>query len=89
MSMHNVLHKLQTLFFVYVTRCSDFCFLENTNPSLKPKRSGMSIGLLMTWLLRPSNQKGALSGPARTMMEMCSLTPLHKVRDVSCARVRV
>lgn len=38
---------------VYMTRCSGFCFPENTSPSLKPKRSGMSTGSLMTWLLRP------------------------------------
>lgn len=74
--------------FIYMSSCycSFVCFLpENTNPSLKPRRSGMSTGSLMTWLLRPWNLKEALSGPARTMMEMCSLTLLRKVWDVPCA----
>lgn len=64
---------------IYMTRCFGFCFLENTSPSLKPKRSGMSTDSLMTWLLRPWNLKEVLSGPARTTMGMCSLTLLHKV----------
>lgn len=74
--------------FIYVPRCSGFCFPENTSPSLKPKKSGMSIGSLMTWLLRPWNLKEALSGPARTTMGMCSLTLLHKVWDVFCATLK-
>lgn len=39
--------------FICISGCSDFCFPENTSPSLKPRRSGMNIGSLMTWLLRP------------------------------------
>lgn len=50
------------------------CVAESTRLSMRPKVSGMSIGWLMTWLLRPWSLKVGLSGPARTMMEMCSQT---------------
>lgn len=62
-----------------------FCFpwAETTSQSLTSWRSGMSTGSSMTWWLRCWSHREPLCGPARTMMEMYSLTSLLRVKIIS------
>ena len=57
-----------------------FVSTVTTNLSLRLRESGMNIGSLMTWWHKLLKVKVDLCGLAKTMMEMSSLTRLHKVR---------
>lgn len=56
-----------------------FLWVETTSQSLTGRRYGMSTGSSMTWWLRCSSHQVLLCGPARTTMEMYSLTSLLRV----------